>query len=556
MLKNKKIIIGIIIVILLLIITNYLIYQSKTLSLISDNEIYLNLGDKWEDPGYNSNSTNVKVINNIDLSKEGIYDVKYSLRVGLFQKKLVRKIHVLNEKEQTDFIFQLKGSALYYLMKDKTYIEPGYYAFDKKDGDITNQVIIENSALSQSEGSYDIYYKIKNSQGIIKELKRSVIIYSFSFNSSLLFDKPSVSNEIIINIDEENYQYTLLPNKEKTDNRFIQYKVEENGIYSFKFYDKNNMVFTYDSLITNIDKEKPTGTCQYFLYDKSGKIEVNAQDNMKIKGYIYKYGKNTTNLIEENMFNVNTLDDKASVIIYDEADNIQEINCTVTDNSTKYARSYTLETMTNNNRKTQYWFYKPQNNTARKKMPLLVFFHGDGGRISTKNINKYSFPRFVNEGMDFPFYMIAPYCNNEADFSGDRKMADVIHIIEYLISNYNIDPDRIIISGGSSGARGAYTIAATYRNTFSCVVIGSGIIYGLNKVEKDLTYIPMWIFHGIDDSVISIKSVENHVNIINGMGGNVKFSRIQGGHGITETVFKDPELIDWMVSQRKNSSVN
>ena len=554
--KNKKIIVIFLIVIIILIVINYIILKNYSFSLKGNSEIYLNVNDKWDDPGYILSNKNKKVSieNNLNTEIEGTYYVYYTFRVGLFKKNLKRTIYVLNQNYQTDFIFNLIDNNPYYLMINTDYKEPGFQAFDSIDGNLNNQVTVSNNIQNNENGTYEVKYKVKNSQGIIKERTRKIIVYSLDFNSWILNSNYSKENEIILNINDINYDYTVLPDKEITYNRTINYYINKNGLYQFNLYDKSHNYFTYEVNITNIDNESPTGTCILSLYDKKGEIKVNAKDNDKIKGYIYNYGNNKTDLLETNKYEFNTLDEVVSVSIYDEAGNNSNISCSIEDKSTKYSRSYTLENLRIENRDNLYWFYKPNDNTVRKKLPLLVYFHGDGGRSNPKNINKYAYPNFIYEGMDFPFYMIAPYCNNETDFSSDNKMLSIKKIIDYVTENYNIDTDRIILSGGSSGARGAYTMASVYRDTFSCLVIGSGITYGLSSVYKNLNYLPIWIFHGINDSAIPISDVENGVNLIKGIGGNVKFSSINGGHEITEEVFKYPELIEWMITQRKSNN--
>ncbi len=553
--KNIIIVVIVLLIIGIAIIGNKLYVDKYNFTLKGSKTILLNIGDIWEDPGYViDNNQKVDINNNIDYQKAGNYQVTYTFKFGLFKKELIRKIIVLNENEQTNFIINLKGSNPYYLMENNTYQEPGYEAFDTIDKDLTNKVQTQNN-IGNTVGTYEVQYHVKNSDGITKTITRKVIIYNLEFNGKLENTNYTQNTNILLNITDSNYQYTILPNNEQTTNKEIIYPISENNDYVFKIYDNNNNYFEYIEKVKNIDNEEPSGTCTMSLANKGARIMVTAIDNSGIKGYVYQYGNNKTDILDNKEYSIITMDEKSSVTIYDLANNEKTINCNTIDNSTKYKRSYTLETIkTDRGYTSYYWLYQPKDNTARKKMPLLVYFHGDGGRKSTSHVNNYAFPKFVNDGMDFPFYMIAPYCSNEADFSSEGVMKTTIKIIQEISSKYNIDTDRIIISGGSSGARGAYTIAATYQDIFSCVVIGSGITYGLNQVENKLTYLPMWIFHGKTDSAIPISYVESHVKTINGLGGNVKFSAIDGGHEITETVFKYPELIDWMVSQRKSNN--
>ena len=245
------------------------------------------------------------------------------------------------------------------------------------------------------------------------------------------------------------------------------------------------------------------------------------------------------------------MDEVAKVTIYDQAGNNIDVSCKNVDKSTTIPRSYTSQAFTTSKgRKYEYWFYKPKGNTVRSNMPLLVYLHGDGGKRSLDNVNKYAYPAFVSSGMDFPFYMIAPHVGLDNDFATDTSLVNTYELINYVVSHYNIDKDRIIISGGSSGARGAYRMAAQYKDLFSCMVIGSGITYQL--YDDKLTHLPIWFYHGEKDSVIDYHSIENHVKRINELGGNAKFTLIKGrGHDITEEVFKYSELINWMISQKR-----
>lgn len=545
---------SIVFIIVGLIIYNFNIVKNIEIKLKSREKITITIGDKWNDPGYEvSNSSyhdKVKINSNLDTNKEGTYKIEYILKIGLFSKKTERIVNV--SSSDGDLSIKLNGDNPYYLLNNNEYIEHGVTAYDVSDGDITNKVIINSNVDSKQSGNYEVTYEVTSNDGITKTIRREVIVYSFDFTGKTKYTDYSQDNEIIIDINDAHYRYTMLPNGVQESNKNIVYKVEENGLYRFTFYDENNNKFNYEVTISNIDREKPTGKCTLSLNDNSGTIMVEAKDNTGVTGYEYLYGKNKTEIIQENKYDIGTLDDEASVIISDKAKNATTVKCDIVDNSTKLERSYTLKTHTYNGKEWKYWFYAPKDNTARKKMPLLVYFHGDGGRPNPDGVNKYEIPKYVNEGEDFPFYMIAPYCSNQIDFSHETYMAFVIDLIDYLSKNYNIDTDRVIISGGSSGARGAYAIAATYQNKFSCLVILSGITYQLyTEREKKLTYLPIWVFHGKNDQVVNYNDVKVHVDNINSYGGNVKLTTYDGGHDSTDQAFKTKEVIEWMISQRK-----
>ena len=201
-----------------------------------------------------------------------------------------------------------------------------------------------------------------------------------------------------------------------------------------------------------------------------------------------------------------------------------------------------------NGEKYHFWLYEPKNNLASKK-PLLIYFAGLASRKDLDSVSDYAYPEFVRDGMDFPFYMIAPFVNSSDDFDTDSRVEKTKILIDYIVKNYPIDKDRIIVSGGSAGARGAYKMAATYKDLFSCMVIGSGV----SKMDDaNLTHLPIWFLHGEKDNVIYYKNIESHVNNINALGGNAKLTIIPNeGHSVTETVLYRQDVIDWMVSQKR-----
>ena len=551
---KKYINVGIFLLIIvgLILFKNYYDIKNSNIKLNGSDIITLNLYDEWIDPMVDTDK-DVIVNSNVNLNGIGEYEVNYEIKIGLFTRNLKRKVIVVSEDEKADLNLNIKGELKYYLMKGAEYKDLEIEALDKYDGDITSLIKKEGVVDNEKEGIYKVSYSIIDTNGIKKRIIQEVIVYSFDFKGRLKYKEEVKENEIIINIDDSNYNYTLLPNKEIDKRKEIHYLVKENGTYNFSFYDKNNHTFNYEVEVSNIDNTAPKGTCVLSLFDNNGEIKVVASDDKNIKGYIYQYGNNKTDLITSDTFNFNTMDESASVEIFDNALNSTIIKCEVIDKSTVISSSYQSYNYNFNGKNYGYWLYLPKNNTKRKKMPMLVYLHGDGGR--TKNINDvnlHSFPNFIKNGMDFPFIMLAPHCTNEANFSDLNMMEYIVSVINYISNNYNVDVDRIILGGGSSGANGAYKMAANYKNLFSSLVIGSGVVYTIDP--PNLTYLPIWIFHGTNDSHIPYNEVVNKVNLIKNAGGNVTFTTIQNGtHEITEEVFKYRELTDWMISQKRKT---
>lgn len=538
--KRVLIIIGIIIMLIAItILYNKFYVDNYNFKLNGSDTIYLNIGDMWEDPGYTQDGDNhIIVKNNVNYDIEGNYEVKYTLKIYLFSKTLVRKVNVVNANQTTDLTLTINGDNPYYLMKNHDYEEAGFSSFDKIDGIITNNVQVTNNIDNSNDGTYEVKYQIKNTNGITKTSIRKVIVYSFNFEGKLKTNEPSKNNEILLNINDINYSYIILPDGNKSNDRKITFSVSENNKYSFIIYDTNNNSLTYDINVNNIDNEKPTGTCTLSLLDTNGEIIVDAKDNNEIQGFIYQYGNNKTKMINNNKYTINTMDEKASVTIYDSAGNFNTISCKTINNSTKMTREYTLETYNYNGSNKRYWFYKP-NITKRDKVPLVIYFHGSGGSANYNAVNNIAIPKNIKDGKDFPYYVIAPYNGTQNDF--------VISLINYITSNYNIDTKRIILSGGSAGSPAALSIAGNNPGKFSCIVVISGYSNTVNVNVNKLTNIPIWFFQGTGDNY---KMMEDYVNKINNAGGNAKITSYKGGHDAPVDAFLREDLTNWILTNK------
>lgn len=535
--KKRIILIVVIIILIVIVLSNKLYVKNYNFSLNGSDTIILNIDDTWTDPLYTVyNNKEIKVQDNINYNKIGEYYVTYTLKIGLFKKTLERKVIIVGEGEKTNFTLTLKGDNPYYLMENHPWQEPGYEAYDLKDGDLTNKVEIYGTV--NNTGTSEIKYQVNNSDGITKTITRKIIVYNLNFEGKLKNTNYTQNNEIILDINDSNYQHTLLPNNKTTINNAINFPVEENGEYKFIIYDKNNNSFEYIMNVSNIDREKPTGTCILSLLNKGAKISVNANDNSGIDGYEYQYNKNKTSILKESEYTISTMDEIASVTIYDLAGNYNTISCNVVDNSTKHTREYTLESYNFNGTIKKYWFYKPKR-TEREKYPLVIYFHGAGGSSSVNAVNNIVIPKNIKDGHDFPYYVIAPYNGTQENF--------VLSLIKYITGNFNIDTKRIVLSGGSAGSPAALGIGGRNPNIFSCLVIISSYTNTINVNVNNLTNIPIWFFQGTGDMY---KNVESFVNKINEAGGNAKLTSYSGGHDSPADAFLRSDLTNWILNNK------
>lgn len=567
--KNKMIKLGIVLFIFLIGLILFIIYITNK-NYIKNVNFYLN-GDliveieedkTWIDPlfeaEYNNESIKDKVIvdNNVDFSKSGIYKIKYTIKKGFCSKDLIRTI-IVKEKNE-GLTLTLKGNDTIYLSVGTEYIDPGVEAYNN-DIEITDMVSVNSNVDTNKIGNYLVEYRIEI-DSYVREAKRAVNVVSFDYQLDLENNlEYTKENKIVFSTSDDNYDYALLPNGNKEYNKIFDYPINENGEYKVLIYNKlgfyNEKVF----VINNIDKEMPKGICNALMYDKETKIVVEATDDIKIVSYEYIYGNKNSGLIAKNEFKYTDMINEVSVNLYDVVNNKVSIKCNMLDKSTKTPSSYKSYTFIeqNTSRKMDYWLYIPNNLTNRSSVPLLIYLHGDGGRGNNINlVNNHAFPKFIKNGQEFPFMMIAGQISNETNWTNESTYKRLMNLVNSIVNTYNVNPKKIMLAGGSSGGGGVYVITSAYPKYFSCAVVGSGIYSSsYRKIANNLIYTPMWIFHGTDDKNIDYSSVKSFSDYISSLGGNVIFKGIEEqGHNVTETSygFNNQELINWMISQERN----
>lgn len=152
-----------------------IIYKNNGLSRILLGRTYVDPGATAYDEYYDGNITDkIKVENNVDTSKLGVYTVKYSVEDSAGNSTSVtRRVEVYHSIPK----IALTGGSSMKIKYGTTFVEPGYTATDEVDGDLTSAVTVSGTVNSSKEGNYSITYKVKNSSGYEGTNTRNVEVY-------------------------------------------------------------------------------------------------------------------------------------------------------------------------------------------------------------------------------------------------------------------------------------------------------------------------------------------------------------------------------------------
>lgn len=199
-----KKVVSIIILVLITVFVGILVFVNTgySLELNGNSSIEIEVNNNYEDLGVVAKhfdediSDNIKVKNNVDISKVGEYEVVYTLDKFLVVKHETRKVIV---KDKTAPTIVLNGNSKIILKVGNKYTESGVSATDNYDGDITDKVIVEGSVDTSKTGEYTLTYKIKDSSGNEASVKRYVVVEEgYTGGYGVIIEGPTYINGILI----------------------------------------------------------------------------------------------------------------------------------------------------------------------------------------------------------------------------------------------------------------------------------------------------------------------------------------------------------------------
>ncbi len=318
---------------LVIVISSYFFirYMSMThtynIQLIGGNSITIYEGGNFEEPGFiaydrrNKDISNkVKISNNINPDKIGVYEVKYKINSIWKRNVVTRKVEVLRNPIDT-MKFELNGKSDIAIMLNSEYEEFGYKIESEYKDNFDKYVTIDNDVKTTKVGEYEVKYtiKINNKQ---KELTRNVYVTGDRY--TIIYDKKYTNENVNVKVlsNTKDFEYFDLGNKKIYDD-VATLEITDNGTYSLNMVNKyriDNIKFE----ITNIDRDIPTGTCNSYMYktDNKTSFEVNAEDNIGLAKYVVNDKE-----YKDNTFTHNEFIENSSVTIYDEAGNSNIIEC-------------------------------------------------------------------------------------------------------------------------------------------------------------------------------------------------------------------------------------
>ena len=197
-----------------------------------------------------------------------------------------------------------------------------------------------------------------------------------------------------------------------------------------------------------------------------------------------------------------------------------------------------------------YLLYLPKNYDAQEKWPLMLFLHGRGeSRGPLSIVAKWGPPQLVANGAELPCILVSPQCPADESWAQPGQQELLVKLLDEISAKYKVDSDRVHLTGLSMGGFGSWRLAADHPERFASVVPICG--GGRTEDAAKLKNLPIWVWHGTEDTAVPLKRSEEMVEAIKAAGGNrVRFTVLEHvGHNSWSAAYATPELYSWMAQQ-------
>lgn len=217
-----------------------------------------------------------------------------------------------------------------------------------------------------------------------------------------------------------------------------------------------------------------------------------------------------------------------------------------------------------------YRLMKPEKIDAEKKYPLVIFLHGAGerGDDNTKQL-VHGIKEFAKDEnrKKYPCFLIAPQCPSNQSWASIRRTNNspelaaeasaplrlTLGLIDSLLKESPIDPDRIYITGLSMGGYGTWDALARRPDFFAAAapVCGGGDV----KIAEKIKNVPIWVFHGDKDTAVPVARSREMVEALRKAGGEPGYTEYPGvAHDSWNPAYADAQLHKWLFAQKRKKS--
>jgi predicted esterase len=230
-----------------------------------------------------------------------------------------------------------------------------------------------------------------------------------------------------------------------------------------------------------------------------------------------------------------------------------------------------------------YRLFVPDNYDTQKSYPIILTLHGLG-ECGTDNEIHIELNHIATCWADsafqqkHPCFVVSPQCPVSFNWTTESVKFSVSEIMDSLISNYNIDTNRIYITGLSLGGNGTWDYLISNPDLYAAAIPVCG--WHDSSLVKSIKHIPIWNHHGASDPTVNVTNARQMISayenlnlpvvytncnefICNTMSAEKKYRLISDevdyiyseyngvGHNAWDYAYTDTSVLEWLLSKRR-----
>ena len=213
-----------------------------------------------------------------------------------------------------------------------------------------------------------------------------------------------------------------------------------------------------------------------------------------------------------------------------------------------------------------YRILKPLNYDSTKQYPVHLFLHGAGERgndnvsqlvhgsklfLKKESREKYNSWVIFPQAPKYDWWGYKDPYKLNYNVKESKAMSLVVKLMDNFSKRNDVNQNKIYVSGLSMGGMGTFVILNLRPDMFAAAtpICGDGDPNSVNNYAKK---IPIWIFHGSDDTVVSPKKSLKMANAIIDAGGSPKITFYENvRHDSWNNAFAEEDFLKWIHSKTK-----
>jgi predicted esterase len=198
-----------------------------------------------------------------------------------------------------------------------------------------------------------------------------------------------------------------------------------------------------------------------------------------------------------------------------------------------------------------YRVFVPASYDRAKAHPLVIALHGMGGDENSY-FDSYKNGAFKVEAEQRGYIVACPKGREPASMYVGAAEQDVLDVIAEVKRAYNIDADRVYVTGHSMGGFGSWSIAMNHPELFAAIapIAGGGNPMGMKKIS----HIPQLVVHGDNDKTVPVDRSRVMVAAAKNHGAEIKYIEIPGGNHIEIAAATFKDVFDWFDAHRRKNN--